>query len=149
MDKEQKFCVIEEKKGTLTLTLKGDEEIKIGSDFKVINPKTKKVLEHFKLLIDDGRPKIHKFKSNITSFDKMAFVWSIAICSANPNNFRGSVKLQFAQAGMPIRVTQPLEYKIQNIPPCKAGNKEIIKGNLYFYYKKDEQINPFSGLPQL
>lgn len=149
MIKEQKFCIIEERKGPLTLTLKGDVEIMMGSDFKVMDPKSKKVIEHFKLLIDDGKPRIHKFEKPLKSFDKMAFVWSIAICSANPNNFRGEVKLQFAQAGIPIRVTHPLEYKIQNIPPCKTGNKEFLKGSLFFYFKETEQINPFSGLPQL
>lgn len=144
---EQKYCILKPDRNPITITLKIDEDLQCGSDFKLFDPKTKEVFEQFKLKSTPKKPTAHKFQTKLNRINGLKLNFMLVVCSENPNNFKGKVHLEILQGGLPVKLTGSLSYILQNIPPCKLGATEKIKGSLFFVVNKEQSINPFSGQP--
>ncbi|MDC1067991.1 hypothetical protein OAQ99_02390 [Candidatus Kapabacteria bacterium] len=145
---DQKYCILKQDKNPITITFKIDEDMQSGSDFKLFDPKTKTVIENFKISSSYEKPGVYKFTTKVDRLNGLKLNYMLVICSKNPNNFRGKVQLDILQAGLPVKLTAPLSYTLQNVPPCNFGNSEKIKGSLFFVVNKDLTMNPFTGRPQ-
>lgn len=144
---EAKYCILKEGQKPVTITLKVESDLNAGSDFKLFDPKTKEVIEQFKLNSNSSKPGVHKITTDITKLNGLKLNFMILICSKNPNNFKGKVSLLINQAAMPAKLTSPVSYLLQNIPPCSHGSTEKIQGSLFFVVNKDTRKHPVTGLP--
>jgi hypothetical protein len=116
-----------------------DEGLMAGGDFKLIG-ENKTTIENFKMSLDNGGTFVHKFKTPLNQLNKSKLVWSILICSKNPNSFIGQLELEFLQMGLKTSLTSPTKYTLKNIPPCSFQNAENIKGSLFFVLKTPNPI---------
>jgi len=129
-----RYCLLDPFRKPLSVTLHLDEGLMAGADFKLIDDQ-KNTIESFKMSLDDAGSFVHKFKTPIDKLNKTKLIWSILICSKNPNSFIGEVELEFLQMGLKTNLTSPTKYTLKNIPPCSFQNAENVKGSLFFVHK--------------
>lgn len=131
------ICILDPNRTPLSCTLEVETDMKAGADFKVIDPDTKEIIEHFKLDAVDHRSEVHKFKTKPITLNRKQLVWTILVCSRNPNNFRGKIEVDLSQYGLPVKLSSPTSWTISNIPACKHGEAQKLSGNVTFVLKDD------------
>jgi hypothetical protein len=130
-----KFCILEKDKRPVSMLFRVDEHLRAGGDFKLFNPDTKEVLDHFKLSSEGGKTEPHIFKFELESLNKMCLAWNIVICTKNANNFKGNLDIDIMQMGLKAKTSDPIAWELENIPPCGIGNYEKITGSVFFVIK--------------
>lgn len=136
MVSNHRFCLLDPMRSPLSVTIHLDDGLMVGGDFKLVDEK-KNIVESFKVSAEDGKSYIHKFKTSIEKLNKTKLVWTILVCSKNPNSFIGEIELEFLQMGLKTKLTSPTKYILKNIPPCSFKNAEKVKGSLYFVLNND------------
>jgi hypothetical protein len=136
MVSNHRFCLLDPFKKPLSVTVHLEDGLMAGGDFKLIDEK-KNVIESFKVSVEDGKSYVHKFKTPVEKVNKAKLIWSILICSKNPNTFIGELELEFLQMGLKTKLTSPTKYVLKNIPPCSFKNAEQVKGSLFFVLNND------------
>jgi len=132
---ETKFCMLNLKKDSVAITLKGEPHLRAGADFKIYDD-NKKSIYHFKLKIENGDSDIHKIDLPLSKINKTRLVWQIACCSSNENIFIGKVEIKITQSALPAKVTGSTSYLVNNLPPCRLKGAEKISNNLFFVIKE-------------
>lgn len=136
MVSNHRFCLLDPIKKPLSVTIHLEDGLMAGGDFKLIDEK-KNVIESFKISTDEGKSFVYKFKTPNEKINKTKLVWTILVCSQNPNSFIGELELEFLQMGLKTKLTSPTKYVLKNIPPCSFKNAEQVKGSLYFVINTD------------
>lgn len=131
-----RFCLLDPFRKPLSVTVHLEDGLMAGGDFKLID-ESKNVLESFKISVEDGKSFVYKFKTSVDKVNKAKLIWSILVCSKNPNSFIGELELEFLQMGLKTKLTSPTKYVLKNIPPCSFKNAEQVKGSLFFVLNKD------------
>ncbi len=130
-----KFCILEKGKRPVSILIRIDGHLRGGGDFKLFNPDTKQVLDHFKMSSEGGKSEPHIFKFDLETLNKMCLVWNVLICTKNANNFKGNLDIDIMQMGLSAKTSELIGWELENVPPCGMGNYEKITGSLYFVLK--------------
>lgn len=129
-----RYCLLDPLRIPVSVSMHLDEGLMAGGDFKLIG-EDKTTIESFKMSLDNGGTFAYKFKTPLNKLNKSKLIWSILICSKNPNSFIGQLELEFLQMGLKTSLTSPTKYTLKNIPPCSFQNAENVKGSLFFVLK--------------
>lgn len=129
-----RYCLLDPLRIPVSVSMHLDEGLMVGGDFKLIG-EDKTTIESFKMSLDNGGTFAYKFKTPLNKLNKSKLIWSILICSKNPNSFIGQLELEFLQMGLKTSLTSPTKYTLKNIPPCSFQNAENVKGSLFFVLK--------------
>jgi hypothetical protein len=127
-----RYAIINPSGSNLIIELRVNNALNAGSDFNLINPDNKGIIENWKLTIDETGTGKYTLNTSSDKLDKKVLTWEILICTQNANLNYGTVEIAITQDNVSCQVTKPLLWELNDILLCNSDKKTNVKGGLIF-----------------
>ena len=135
-DSGDRYCIIQEEGGPVTIKFFVDENLMAGGDFQLIDPQKNITKEHWKMSAENGNFASKRLTGDPLSMHLHTVNWDVLVCSKSPATYEGVVSIALTQAGKNLNLTVSAEYELDNVPPCKVSQTTDFAGKLTFITKR-------------
>ena len=141
--KGDRYCIIEEGGGAITVKFSVDKNIMAGADFQLVESKKNLTKDHWKMSATDGETVSKRLMEEPVDLHLNLLNWEALACSKAPSASNGIITVNLYQGGKLLSLTIPAEYDLDYIPPCKLSQTADFSGDLTFILKKKPEAPKF------
>lgn len=126
------ICFINNDFLKISIKLSLSKPVAAGANFKIYKDNTQECIEEIKMNFNNGGYETAPLKTQINLLNRATMSITILTCSTNPLVNDCKFLIEIISGDQKLRVVEPAEFTVTNLPPCKINNPSKINGQITF-----------------